>query len=123
MNTLSLSAADLTALFQKRLKILQPYLDQNHLEAYRLWERTPVLPAAIDMYGDRAVIHVFEEGAIPSIAPLQTALQKLLKTTAFFYKNRMPSPAPALPSSPQKQTLVVRENGHPFLINLSDYLD
>ncbi|MFA4814819.1 MAG: class I SAM-dependent methyltransferase [Candidatus Gracilibacteria bacterium] len=90
---------------------------QNSLEAYRLL-RTPDL--AVDIYKDMAVIHIF--GAMPNKTELETSLRKQVPIREFFYKDRRGKGAGEAIKT-KHQEIVVEENGHKFLINLSDYLD
>lgn len=115
--------SSLSAILSSSLTRLAPYLAQNHLEAYRLYNRTErEFPIAIDIYKDNAVIHIFAP-INPTISQeLEAVLKKLLNIQDFFYKNRTKQDFAIPKSSPHKE-ITVREYDHLFAINLSDYLD
>lgn len=107
-------------IFQEALKRRQTYLQKNQLEAYRLICRDEFnLPFAVDIYGQYAVIHFFEEFPLEG---LEKALTNLLDITTVFYKDRTKEHNIKLPKSEHTE-ITVTEYGHKFLINLSDYLD
>lgn len=89
---------------------------QKH-EAYRLL-RTRDL--AVDIYKDKAIVHVF--GQMPNKPELEGQIRKQVPVTGFFYKDRRGKGA-GEPEKAPHETTIVEENGHCFLINLSDYLD
>lgn len=89
----------------------------QNTEAYRLL-RTDEL--AVDIYKDMAVVHVF--GEMPNRAELEKSIRKQVPVREFFYKDRRGKGAGEAVKASHQET-VVEENGHKFLINLSDYLD
>lgn len=98
------------------------YLSKNKIEAYRLIENTNrMLPIAVDVYKDNAVVHLFGHVDNETIGALESTLIGELKIKYFFYKNRTKTNM-KLPESPKKE-ITVEEYGHKFSINLSDYLD
>lgn len=97
---------------------MEPMQNPQAHQAYRLL-RTP--DVAVDIYADNAVIHLF--GSAPDHATLEASLKKQLPAlTDFFYKDRRGKGAGKPLPAPHKE-IVIEENGHRFLINLSDYLD
>ncbi|MBI5412350.1 class I SAM-dependent methyltransferase [Candidatus Peregrinibacteria bacterium] len=119
-------------LFNQCLEARGSYLQKFKLEAYRLYNREdPRLPIAVDIYADNAVVHVFESSAIPHLQTLEDFLKNTVKINNFFYKNRTRAggcsvetrhSASLQPVSARRE-ITIREYGHSFLINLSDYLD
>lgn len=75
---------------------------------------------AIDLYKDKAVVHVF--GEMPDKEALEQELREEARVTGFFYKDRRGKGA-GDPVKTVHEEIIVTENGHRFLINLSDYLD
>ncbi len=102
---------------------LQSYLQENHLEAYRLYNYShPEYRVFIDICKTAAVIHILDESALAHQKEIEKALQQTHQIKKFFYKNRTKQ-VMKVPSSPPGQTMVVEEYGHKFFLNLSDYLD
>ncbi len=98
------------------------YLEHAGLEAYRLLDVDESdLPIAVDIYKDSAVVHLFGAFALKQLHEIETVLRQKLSVKNFFYKNRTKNELD-LPEAPSKQ-LVIREYGHKFWCNLSDYLD
>ncbi len=89
----------------------------QNLEAYRLYRDSDV---AVDIYKDKAVVHVF--GQMPDKAELEKEVRSQVSVTGFFYKDRRGKGAGEAIKAEHEET-IVEENGHKFLINLSDYLD
>lgn len=89
----------------------------QNTEAYRLL-RTDEL--AVDIYKDMAVVHVFE--GMPNKSNFEAEIRKQVPVRKFFYKDRRGKGAGEAVKASHQET-VVEENGHKFLINLSDYLD
>ena len=92
-------------------------MNKLNLEAYR-YLRTPDI--AVDVYKDNAVVHVF--GEMPNKVELEASIKKQIPTKEFFYKDRRGKGA-GEPEKAIHKEIIVEENGHNFLINLSDYLD
>lgn len=100
----------------------KPYLEDNNIEAYRLAHIGElVVPVAVDIYGDNAVVHVFEVQDRETIDDLSHAIKAVVPVTDIFYKNRTKQEM-ALPTQVKKEVLV-KEYGATFYINLSDYID
>ncbi len=109
-------------LFERCLESRREFISKNKLEAWRLYSfEEAMLPAAIDIYKDDAVIHLFDDMAWVEHEFIESALKKLLSIQNFFYKNRTKRPI----HLPERSTrsFVLSENDHKFLVNLSDYLD
>lgn len=110
-------------LLESSLSRLAPYLKQNHLEAYRLYNNTDRnFPVAIDIYKDNAVIHVFDMIRPEVLKEMEKNLKPILNIKGFFYKDRTKKNI-ALPKSSTQKEITIQEYGHLFSINLSDYLD
>lgn len=107
---------------QNSLARLKPYIEENHIEAYRLYN-SEEFPLAIDIYKDKAVIHMFADIPEDMIEEIEVELKILLNITEFFYKDRSGRGAGKPEGIPEQKEITVEENGHKFLINLSDYLD
>ncbi len=107
---------------QSSLTRLKPYIEKNHIEAYRLYN-SEEFPLAIDIYKDKAVVHMFDQIPDDMIEEIEVELKKLLKITEFFYKDRSARSAGKAKGEPEHKEIIIEENGHKFLINLSDYLD
>lgn len=86
-------------------------------QAYRLLSTPNII---VDVYKDNAVIHVF--GRMPDLQKFEASIRKRVPVKDFFYKDRSEKSAGEAMKSPHKE-IFVEENGHRFLINLSDYLD
>lgn len=89
---------------------------QTH-EATRLYRDDDL---AVDIYKDKAVIHVF--GEMPHKPDFETYIREQVPVTEFFYKDRRGKGAGEPVKTAHAET-IVEEYGHKFLINLSDYLD
>lgn len=89
----------------------------QNTEAYRYFRSKDL---AIDLYKDKAVIHVFAE--MPNKEDLEKELRSKFGVRGFFYKDRRGKGA-GDPVKTVHEEIIVLENGHSFLINLSDYLD
>lgn len=99
------------------------YLEKNKIEAYRLvCSGENGLGATIDIYGENAVVHLFDPLSEEILLELAEGVKEVLGITDFFYKNRTKDHSLILPQSPHKEVLV-HEYGAAFHINLSDYLD
>lgn len=110
------------SLFEANFVSIRPYIQNNKLEAYRLYNNEhSSLPVAVDIYLDCAVIHVLQRIPPQTMQDLEKTLRELLKIRFFFYKDRTKKEL-LLPKSRHKE-IIVKEYGHRFLINLSDYLD
>ncbi len=107
---------------QSSLEHLKPYLEKNKIEAYRLYN-CEEFPLAIDIYKDKAVIHMFAEIPADMIEEIEVELKSLLQITEFFYKDRSGRGAGSAAGGIEQKELTVEEYGHKFLLNLSDYLD
>ncbi len=104
------------------LSLRTSYLQKNTLEAYRLAHIGElVVPVAVDIYADNAIVHVFEVLDTETIAELSQAIKAVLPVTDIFYKNRTKQEMTLPPQV--KKDVVVHEYGASFYINLSDYLD
>ncbi|MBI2638804.1 class I SAM-dependent rRNA methyltransferase [Candidatus Peregrinibacteria bacterium] len=126
-------------LIAKNFKERQAYIKQNALEAYRLLTKEEAgLPLAVDIYGENAVIQLFDQIAPPLLHEIETAITARLGIKNFFYKNRTNRPSRSeakqiahlrtdfpLPESNfrGRKEIVIQENGLKFHVNLSDYLD
>ena len=107
---------------QASLARLKPYLEKNQIEAYRLYN-CEEFPLAIDIYKDKAVIHMFADIPADMIEEIEAELKDLLQITEFFYKDRSGRGAGVPAGESPKVETTVEEYGHKFLLNLSDYLD
>jgi len=109
-------------ILRANLQNLDSYLKANKIEAFRLYNLDHVnYPLSIDIYGDNAVIHVYEE-LYPEVMPeVEGALKTVLNIQDCFWKSKAKKEI-KFPQLKKKQT-VVEEYGCKFLINLSDYLD
>jgi 23S rRNA G2069 N7-methylase RlmK/C1962 C5-methylase RlmI len=105
----------------QNLNRLQPYLTQNGISAYRLLGNSFRWPAAVDIYQDQAVVHIFEKVAPDFLVALRQSLEEQLKIRGFHYKNRSHADL-ELPSGPPCE-LIQSEYGHRFKLNLADYMD
>lgn len=90
-------------------------------EAYRFLNPTKALPLAIDIYKDNAVIHVFGNVSSGYFKNIEKSLHNLHGIKDVFYKDRRK--AAGKPANAVHKEIIIEENGHKFLINLSDYLD
>jgi 23S rRNA (cytosine1962-C5)-methyltransferase len=108
-------------LIQQNLAAIKPYLLKNDISAFRLINNTPFLPLGVDIYQNKAVVHVFSKKILQDLNILETALKDQLNIKEFYYKKNSPEDFELPVSQPAKTILV--EYGHKFLINLSDYLD
>jgi len=109
-------------ILQKKLARLQPYLKENGIEAFRLFNGSEgSWPFAIDIYKDSAVIHVFAEWKGLPFKSLETWVKKVVPVKYFFYKDRTKE-GMKLPGGVHRE-MEIHENGHVFHCNLSDYLD
>ena len=86
-------------------------------EATRILRNADV---AVDLYKDMAIVHVF--GKMPDRATLEAQLRKKHPISEFFYKDRRGKGAGQAEATEHRE-IIITENGHKFLINLSDYLD
>jgi len=109
-------------LIVRNLEAIKPYLLKNKISAYRLINDTQnVLPVAVDIYQDNAVIHVFSFVAEEKYRELEAALRTNLCINGFFYKKNSRDNF-VVPESPTKK-IIQEEFGCQFLVNLSNYLD
>jgi 23S rRNA (cytosine1962-C5)-methyltransferase len=112
---------EIRALILKNLEQIKPYLIKNKITAFRLLNNTFSMPLAVEIYQDNAVIHVFEQTAMPMLAEVEKVLKETLQTGDFFYKKNSKDNF-SLPDSKAKK-IIIEEYGQKFRINLSDYLD
>jgi len=109
-------------ILQKKQARLKPYLEKNGIEAYRLYNPNDgTWPIAIDVYLDCAVISFFGQLKGLSFKDLEAEVKKAVPVKYFFYKDRTKENLECPGSLPKE--LDIRENGHLFHCNLSDYLD
>lgn len=80
-----------------------------------------VIPAAVDIYQDNAVIHIFSYTAPEILNDLEQALKTILQIDSFFYKDNSRDKLTIPPGPPKK--IIQEEYGNRFWVNLSDYLD
>jgi 23S rRNA (cytosine1962-C5)-methyltransferase len=107
---------------KKKLDRLRSYLKANGIEAYRLYNGSESSwPLAIDIYYDSAVIHVFDLFEGLSFKILETWIKKVVPVKYFFYKDRTKEGV-KLPGAVHRE-IDLKEYGHFFHCNLSDYLD
>lgn len=112
----------ITEILQQAYGRRKIYIQDRQLEAYRLLHlEESILPVAIDIYKENAVLHLFEKIEKKLINELQESLKQILKIQSFFFKNRTKENMD-LPHSEAKK-LMVEEYGHQFSLNLSEYLD
>lgn len=110
------------SILEREYGLRQNYIDHNALEAYRIYDREEAeFPLAVDIYKDNAVVHVFGNIHSPVLKELEQTLAELLRIRNIYYKNRTKDEL-RLPKSAKKE-LEIREYGHKFFCNLSDYLD
>lgn len=108
-------------LLDKNFKAIQPYLQKNKIEAYRILHNTnPKLPIVVDIYKDNAVIYLFEILDEETQKSLEESL-KNFGIESFFYKNKTKKDL-QLGKIATKE-ITINEYGNKFSINLSDYLD
>lgn len=123
---------------RKNLRRLLPWAAQRQVEAYRLYDRDiPEVKLTVDRYGPALVVYPYVYSGEMTEAEQQeqdSYLQDLLETTAqltgvpreqVFVKERKRQRGAAQYEriDEAQAELVIRENGHRFLVNLSDYLD
>jgi len=123
---------------RKNLKRLVPWAAQRGIEAYRLYDRDiPEVRLVVDRYDSVLVVYPYvysgemtEDEQAEQDAYLQDLLQTLSTLTGvpgdrIFVKERRRQRGTAQYErlDDQQAELVIRENGHRFLVNLSDYLD
>ncbi len=116
---------EIAQLIAQSFKAREAYIKQNSLEAYRLLTKEEAfLPLAVDVYGDNAVIHLFDQIAPPLLQGIETAITARLGIKNFFYKNRTKMDF-SLPKSNfrGRKEIIIQEYGLKFHVNLSDYLD
>lgn len=132
----------------KNLKKLSKWLTSEKIYAYRLYDRDiPEYPYIIDIYYDVKAAQqnptespyavIWEKGKNPELVgsdktrrhqqDIFEALEDILNIPAkkVFLKERKVQKGKQqyAPSTKRQQTIVTKENGCDFLINLSDYLD
>ncbi len=121
----------------KNKKKLKAYLEKNHIEAYRLYNKDiPEYPYLIDIYSDRAVI--YEQGKKlgedhehirgPHQNDIQKALSEALNIDPskqyFKTRERQKGNNQYKPLDPKSQDFfTVNEPPFKFLVNLERYLD
>jgi len=123
---------------RKNLRRLLPWAAQRGVEAYRLYDRDiPEVRLVVDRYGPALVVYPYAHAAEMTdeeqaeqdsyLDELLTMLSTLtyVPSEQIFVKERKRQRGTAQYErlAEQQQELVVHENGHRFLVNLSDYLD
>ncbi|MFH0820905.1 MAG: class I SAM-dependent methyltransferase [Candidatus Peregrinibacteria bacterium] len=112
---------DLFSTFQSDFERRRAYLEENGIESYRLHVPDDLIPAAIDIYKESAVIHVFDKRFLPLSDRCEEDLKNFLNIQNFFYKNKSKDNL-AFPDGPHHET-EIQEYGCRFHLNLSGYLD
>jgi 23S rRNA (cytosine1962-C5)-methyltransferase len=113
---------DIITLIRNKLEQIKPYLTKNNITAFRLLNNTSSLfPVSIEIFQKNAVIHVFNQIALPAFPQLEKSLKEVLQIEDIFYKKNSTEDFYLPASKPKK--IIIEEYGHKFLINLSDYLD
>jgi 23S rRNA G2069 N7-methylase RlmK/C1962 C5-methylase RlmI len=102
-------------------KILQPPVKGQ--DAWRLYNMTDVeYPLTVDIYLSNAIINIYDKIQKEKITNLEKAIKEGYGIKDFFYKNRSRTELAFLPKA-EKKEIIINENGHKFLCNLSDYQD
>ncbi len=132
---LSKNAEEFANRLKKNLKGLKKYIEKEQLEAYRIYDADlPNYNAAIDVYGDYAVIQEYQA---PKSVPQHTARQRLLDMMQvtcsvlefpgehIIVKSRFHQRGNEQYQrlDEEKNTIVVHEYGIRYIVNLRDYLD
>lgn len=128
------SAAPAPEMFEnrlrKRLKWLLPWAKQRGVEAYRLYDHDiPEVRLAVERYADTLVVHSYfsADEETSRLLPLLEVLYRVLQTPKdrVFVKThaRQKGKAQYGKFDAAQVERVITENGHRFLVNLSDYLD
>lgn len=106
----------------------QAYIKAGGLEAYRLASREELAEEiAVDVYGENAVFQLYDDWVSRAFqAELENLLSQEYRLKKFFYKKRFrvkdaPEAGGDLKAEPFE--LEVKEYGHKFIVNLSNYLD
>ncbi|MBQ8707388.1 MAG: bifunctional 23S rRNA (guanine(2069)-N(7))-methyltransferase RlmK/23S rRNA (guanine(2445)-N(2))-methyltransferase RlmL [Succinivibrionaceae bacterium] len=132
---LSQGAEEFSNRLKKNLRNLRRYIEKEQLEAYRIYDADlPNYNAAIDVYGDYAVIQEYQA---PKSVPAHLARQRLLDMMQvtcgalefagdhIIVKSRMQQKGDSQYQRLDRQddTMTVREYGAKYIVNLQDYLD
>ncbi len=128
-------ALDFANRLRKNLRNLKKYIEKENLESYRIYDADlPDYNAAIDVYGDYAVI---QEYAAPKQIPFATAHRRLLNMLQVTQqvlgfpgehiilkvRDRQRGSSQYEKLEEHQNTIMVREYGAKFIVNLEDYLD
>lgn len=123
---------------RKNLRRLLPWAAQRGVEAYRLYDRDiPEVRLVVDRYGPALVVYPYvhaaemtEQEEAEQASYLDELLQALADLTGvppeqIYVKERRRQRGTAQYErlADAAHELVIHENGHRFLVNLSDYLD
>jgi len=120
---------------EKNYKKLKPWADRNKIEAFRLYDKDiPEYPFLVDLYKEYAVVFDKTEeidSGKNKHAELLAAVKTLFKWSdaeaeeKIIYKKRERQKGndQYQKIENKNQKLVIKENGVPVLVNLSDYLD
>jgi 23S rRNA (cytosine1962-C5)-methyltransferase len=119
---------------KKNLKKTKPFLNREKTESFRLYDQDiPEYPYVIDVYGDEHVIiwprmnSKIDEGKEEHFEETLDALSQLFKIerTQIHIKGRFKQKGLKQYEKikEEKQTIIIKEMGLNYLINLTDYLD
>ncbi len=133
--TIARPQGDLINRLRKNRKRLAKWLVKDEIEAYRLYDADlPEYSAAIDVYGDRAVV---QEYAPPAEIPADKAATRRLEIVVATAEVLDIDPARVVLKTRKRQrgseqygreqveptVAIVREGGHRFRVDLTSYLD
>ena len=128
-------AADFANRLRKNLKRLSKWARREGLEAYRIYDADlPDYAAAIDLYGNYVLVQEYQA---PKTIPVNVAHRRLLNMIAAVaevldvpgenivlkVRERKKGDSQYEKLSETKRTLLIREYGCCFIVNLWDYLD
>jgi 23S rRNA (cytosine1962-C5)-methyltransferase len=119
----------------KNYKHLKKWAKRENIECFRVYDRDiPELPWALDVYGAHAHLQEYsrageEDGTVPRErrkalhAAAAEAIGIPLRDVALKARHGQRPDAQYRKVDARAQDLVVREGGHRFIVNLTDYLD
>lgn len=122
----------LTDVLIQNLGKLDPWILQNKIEAYRLYDRElEAFPAAIDIYLKKAHIQIYENATTANedllIEQISLTVEKVLsiphEDQYFKSRRKQKEGAQYEKVASERDRFVIRENDAKFIINLKDYLD
>lgn len=123
---------------RKNLRRLLPWAAQRSVEAYRLYDRDiPEVRLVIDRYADALVVYPYayrseltdeeqaeQDGFREELLTALSTLTEVGRSRIFIKERKRQKGTEQYQRIDAAQhELIVQENGHRFLVNLSDYLD